>query len=923
MRPALRTSEYRPRGLGPRSPAASERDTRAGSRLATATLARALRIGFLASFAFVAFLATTRSAMAQDGARSTIGDQAPEAAPDAGIAPGADAGRPGPEGPAARLDAPADGDGGAVLPAAQNDAGPGAPAPVEPSGGGAAPEEPQAPTDAAAPTAPTTSAAPPAASGLETVVVTARYRPEDAQDVPIPITNITSDQLKALAGTATLKQIMQQIPSLNIQGYSGRNQTITIRALGTNAGGTNDGLEQGVGLYIDGVYRPRTGSAITDLVDIESIQVLRGPQGTLFGKNTVAGAVDIRTPEPAFKQIIDAEASYGNYNLFRAYLSVTEPLTDSLTLRASYLRTSRDGWIYNTTFHDNWDNLNNDAVRLDVLYKPNDRFKTRLIADYSMQACNCGFQSVAQVLPTTLANGKVVTGFYQHAAAVGYSPIPVDPFARQTDINSSQADKMPSWGLQNRADWRTGGDLTLTSITAYRNWKWLPNFDGDQFGANISPEGIVQTFQQQASQELRLASPGGEKIDYTLGLYYFWQQANDYQYSSYGTQAAGWLVSPTTPSAVLDNVVAFSHVVPATSSYAGYGQATYNPTSHWHLTGGLRFTYEHKTGSYDAYAAGGDPSSMYASGVVTPIADLPAASQAGAATTRNSLAPNGHYAQSLDVNNLSWTAVAAHDFTEDLHAFVSYSRGYKSPGINLVRQSLGVNVFVQPETVDDFEVGAKLAFFGGRLELNPNLFYAIDQNYQANYVNTGVVPQAVYVTNVGTVVSRGVELDARVNPVQGLNGSFSMLYNDAQYQSYTNAPAQFLHSYLVTQDLSGQQVSGAPRWSLGAAAEYTAPVLVATEGGRSVDVYVGADWSYRSSFYAAVNLDPFSQVHGYQLLGLHAGVREARRWDVSVWMRNVFDENYFNTISVNATYGITLASLGDPRTFGATVRGEF
>ena len=153
----------------------------------------------------------------------------------------------------------------------------------------------------------------PADEAVGDIVVTARYRQENAQKVPIAITALSGSQLEA-QGVSNIKQALQQLPSLNIQGFSGRNQTITIRGIGTNAGGTNDGLEQGVGLYIDGVYRPRTGSVINDLVDIESIQLLRGPQGTLFGKNTVAGAIDVRTREPEFANGASGELTYGNYN---------------------------------------------------------------------------------------------------------------------------------------------------------------------------------------------------------------------------------------------------------------------------------------------------------------------------------------------------------------------------------------------------------------------------------------------------------------------------------------------------------------------------------------------------------------------------------------------------------------------------------
>jgi iron complex outermembrane receptor protein len=741
-------------------------------------------------------------------------------------------------------------------------------------------------------------------------VVTARYRPENAQEVPISITTLSNQQLQALGGTRSLTQIIGQLPSVNIQGFSGRNQTITIRGLGTNAGGTNDGLEQGVGLYIDGVYRPRTGTAITDLLDIETVQVLKGPQGTLFGKNTVAGAIDLRTAEPGFKRQVKAEFSYGKYNYARAYVSLTNPISDTLTFRVSYLRTSRQGLIYNTTFSEPWDNLNNDAIRADILWKPNDTFKNRLIADYSMQACDCGFYSVRQALPTTLANGKEVRGFYDKAADVNYKPIAIDPFARKVDIDSSQSDRMPSWGVQNTATLRLG-EHTLTSISAYRNWKWLPHYDGDQMGANVSTNSVVETHQQQFSQEVRLASPGGQTLDYTAGLYFWYQQANDNQYSAYGRHGSQWLVSPTTSPDVLNGLVAYSHVVPATTSYAAYGQATWNPTKRWHFTGGLRATLEHKSGSYDAYPQGN----------VVPVESFPADQQAAVAATRASFAPTGAYSKQHNVSNPSWTAIIARDVTDDIHVFATYSRGYKSPGINLVRQTLGVDVFVKPEKVDDFEFAAKTEFFGGRLQVNPTLFYIIDSNYQANYVNTSVTPTASYITNVGTLISKGAELDLRVFPVRGLFGSASFAYNDAKYDSYTNAPAQFLYSYLGTQDLSGQQASGAPKWTMGALAEYGFPIIKTK--GDPIDGYLGGDWSFRSSYKAAVNLDPYSNIPAYQLWGAHVGVRNNTRWDLSFWVRNLTDKRYYNTASVSSQYGLVYAALGEPRTFGGTVRATF
>jgi iron complex outermembrane receptor protein len=747
---------------------------------------------------------------------------------------------------------------------------------------------------------------------VDEITVTARYRKESAQKVPIAITSVTAAQLDR-QGAFNLKQIVQQLPSLNIQGISGRNQTITIRGIGTNAGGTNDGLEQGVGLYVDGVYRPRTGSVITDLIDIESIQLLRGPQGTLFGKNTVAGAIDIRTREPSFTPSAEAELSYGDHNYLRGYVSLDSKINDEIAFRVSYLRTQRDGLIYDTTYSKHWDGLDNHSARFDMLYKPTADFKFRLIADYSIQSGDVGFQSVAGVLPTTLANGTQVRGFYQRAADVGYVPIPIDPFARKVDIDSSQRDKMPSWGIQGRADWDVG-PLTLTSITAYRNWKWLPNYDGDQIGANVITESVVKTNQQQFSQELRAASDGEHVIDYTGGLYFFWQKADDVQLTSYGRDASAWLTTANTPTAAvstlpgaaLDGLSAYAHVVPVTYSYAGYGQATWNITPVFRITGGLRFTYEHKTGSYDAYV-GGD---------VAPISSFAAGQQATVAARRAALAPTGSYDASKDTKNISGTLIAAYDLSSDAHAYASYSRGYKSPGINLVAQSNGIDIFVKPEKVDNYELGLKSRFLGGKAEVNLALFWTEDSNYQANFVNTAVTPVVSYITNVGNLRSRGVEFDARYNPVGGLTLTAAGAYDDAIYTRYRNAPAPYLTSYLGVVDLSGRPASGAPKWSLTGAAEYVQHLA-------SVDLYGGGDASYRSGFYAAVNDDPLSRVAGYALFGLHAGVRQPDgRWDLSFWIRNLANKNYYNTKAVSSTFGVVYGALGDPRLFGFTVRGR-
>ncbi len=404
-------------------------------------------------------------------------------------------------------------------------------------------------------------------------------------------------------------------------------------------------------------------------------------------------------------------------------------------------------------------------------------------------------------------------------------------------------------------------------------------------------------------------------MDFTAGVYYFWQEADDIQRTAYGRDASLWLTTPNTPTAAvstlpgaaLDGLEAIARVIPATKSYAAFGQATWNLSPALRLTGGLRYTYEHKTGLYDA-GPGGTPAALDT---------FPLAQQAAVAARRRALVPVGRYDVSNDTDNLSGTIIAAYDLSADVHGYASYSRGFKSPGINLVAPANGVDIFVRPEQVDAYELGLKSRLFGGRAEVNLALFWSDVDDYQANFLNRDVVPIVSYISNVGKLRSRGVELDARATPLDGVTLTLAGTYNDAKYRRYENGPTAYLNSYLGSVDLSGRRASGAPKWSLAGTAEY-----VHRTGAR--DFYVGGDATYRSAFYATVNLDPFARVAGYTLAGLHAGVRERDgRWDVSLWVRNLFDKDFYNTKSVSPQFGVIYGALGEPRLYGLTVRTRF
>jgi iron complex outermembrane receptor protein len=747
--------------------------------------------------------------------------------------------------------------------------------------------------------------------GLEEIVVTSRHREEKLQNVPIGITALTAQQLGANAGQLDLKEIEAQIPSLQLEGYSGRNQTTTIRGLGTNAGSTNDALEQGVGIYIDGVYFARTGTSIVDLPNIESLNVLRGPQGTLFGKNTVAGAIDIQTKEASFTPGGYGQVEYGNYGFLNVRGSVTGPISDVLAAQIVLDKTYRDGFVYNTIYHKDWDNRDDKSIAAELVYKPGDEFKYRLKFDYDFQRCDCGFLTITQILPRLTPTSL---GFYQRAAVVGYTPIPITPFSRQTDINSSQYDRMPSGGLTGRGDWDVGW-ATLTSITGFRKYEWQANFDADYSGADVFREGIVDTHQQQASQEFRITSPSGEDFEYTGGLYYWWQQDDDLQVTTFGSQAAQWLTgSKAISPAILTNLSGQAQVVPITNSYSAYGQATWHVTAELSLTGGVRYTVEDKSGYYDPFVAGN-----YA-----PVSQLPAGQQALAAALRSAYAPVVP-AYTVTTSNAapSGTANISYKFTPDILGYATYSHGFKSAGLNLVNPTPGIDKIVKPEEVDDYELGVNASAFNRRLTLRGDLFWTIDDNFQANILTQNNLGRYVgYIGSVPEVRSRGAELDATAAPIAGLTTTFSAVFEDAEYVSYPNSTCPFLRSAKPYCDLSGSSLSGSPRWSLSASAEYVYGLDAA--GLPGADGYVGGDWHYQSHVFSAVDDDPFTLIRGYHIFGLHAGVRsDEGGWNLSVWVRNLFDANYYNTLSLATSTGAVVGVYGEPRTYGVTLRKSF
>ncbi|SDA36857.1 TonB-dependent receptor [Sphingomonas sp. NFR15] len=782
-------------------------------------------------------------------------------------------------------------------------------------------------TAAHAADAPAAAAVESPAAEPEEITVTARHRVEKAQDVPIAITALSARDLAA-TGNFSIRAIQQQVPSLQILGFNPRNITIQIRGLGTTAGTVNSGIEPGVGVYVNGVYNARPSIAVFDVFDVASIDVLRGPQGTLFGKNSVAGVIDVHTNPASYTPEISGEASYGNYNFSQFKIAASAPLGDSgFAVRVAGMKSDRDGWIYNTRFKQGWQDYHNQAVRGELDYRNSDEsFTARLIGDYNDQHEYSGFALTRGVLPKTRADGSVATArdFYARAADAGYTPLPIDPSAHRTDLNTPFTVVMNTGGVSLELDKKVLGGHTLTSITGWRFWNWNPSLDGDRIGAAVNTASNLPTYQRQWSEELRIASPSGGAVEYTAGLYYFWQSNREIPFNTYGADAAKYLLGAAYPSEALNNVSQTGLQLAHTASYSGFANATWHVTDRLAITAGARYTYEKRTGSYSSYQIGGTP-------LTDPVfARLTATQLSTIAARRASFAPTASYDVSAKAGRVSGTVNALYKLADGVNVYAGYSRGFKSAGINLVTPVQLANgpapQTFRPETVDAYEIGLKSELIHNRLTLNLALFRSDDYDYQANQsvlvaTATGPILRS-YITNAGQVRTQGIEADLRATPIDGLTVSGGATYDDATFVRYVNGQCPYLEVTAASGgvcDLSGRPLTGVSKFVFNVSAEYARPV--GTLFGGSTVAYIGGDYSHRSGAYGTLNDDPYGRIPGYGLAGLHLGIRdEGGKWDLKVWARNLFDTLYYVNTSVDSATTYSYAgSLGEPRFFGGSL----
>ncbi|MBD9500796.1 TonB-dependent receptor [Pseudomonas sp. PDM17] len=746
-------------------------------------------------------------------------------------------------------------------------------------------------------TAKPVSAAPAKADAtLGKVTVTARRREEDSQKVPTPITVVGGETLETQR-VYKVQDLQQILPSVNVAFIHARQSSIAVRGIGNNP--ASDGLEGSAGVYLDNVYLGRPGMAVFDLLDIEQLELLRGPQGTLFGKNTTAGVLNISTRAPTFTPERSVEVSGGQDGYFQGKGSVSGALTDTLAGRVSAYRTRDDGYIKNIHDDNTLNGGERQGIRGQLLFKPNEDFDLRWINDYNEEDSSNGSMVVY----------GAADRFWQRAASVGASPVR-DPDRHKVNINARQHVSVHQGGSSVEANWNLNGGYKLTSISAYRYWHFTPAND-EQLNVSAINNTGVEVHDRQFSQEVRLASPTGGFFDYVLGAYAFNQNLGNKTFTSYGPLADRYLLG--TDLNALNNTYSKANGKIETDSFALFAQGTWHLTDKLDFTAGLRGTYEEKDAKVERFdPVGGAP--------VTGV---------GAVVRRNQL---GAY-DSGDLSLYSFAPSAllslSYQFTDDLLGYASLSHGEKSGGVNLAVASAPTagadSLLVGPERANDAELGIKTTLFDNHLQLNTNLFWTGIHGYQATtlYQPPGSTQLVSVLSNAGSVRSRGLEFEATALPVRGLTLNFNGSYNDVTYLSFKDAPCPAEISTQpnapATCDLTGDRVVGASKWIANLNGEY------AWNLDDGIRPYVTGSYSYRSEAEGTLDNSELSKIDGYGLANFSVGVRKDLgdgQLDASVWLKNAFDKDYYLAAfaSINGSY---TASVGQPRTLGASVRYDF
>ena len=751
----------------------------------------------------------------------------------------------------------------------------------------------------------------------DTIVITSRRRRELLQDVPIPVSVVGGAQIDN-AGAFNVNRIKELIPSVQLYTSNPRNTGLSIRGLGSSFGLTNDGLDPGVGIYVDGVYIARPAFATLDFLDIEQVEVLRGPQGTLFGKNTTAGAFNITTRKPVFKSGGTFEVSGGNYGFIQAKASITGALTKKRAGRFSFSGTQRDGVVYNQRTQKYLNDLNNLGAKAQFLYNISKNVEITLSGDFSRQRPNGYAQVVAGVVQTKRAAYRQ---FNAIIADLNYTLPSLNAFDRVVDHDSPWNSGNDLGGVSLNLDAKIGPG-TLTSTTAWRYWKWDPSNDRDFTGLQSLALSANYSKHSNWSQEIRYAGEISSKLSGVVGLFFIDQEVQSDPFGLEESGTATWRFSQSTTSEKWKTPGLFEGYGTRTQSSiksisaAAFANVDWEILNGLHVLPGIRFNYDQKDVFYDRQTYGG---------LQTTDPDL-------LALKRLVYSPQAYETDAKE-NNLTYQLTVAYKPNRKINAFATYSTSFKPVGVNVAglptiggEPALDLAV-IRPEYVKHYEVGIKTTFTK-EFTFNVTFHNSDIEDYQTQVQSPEIGVNRGYLANAEKVRVRGVEIDANLQAGKNFTFFGALSYTDAKYVKFTNAPLPLEETgttvngqQVAFKDISGGKLPGVSDWAGTLGGEFITPAVFL---GNSTRFFIGVDASFRSDFSSSASPSAFLNVEGYTLVNARVGYRVASGLSAFIWSRNLFNKDYHEQLLVaGGNAGQYASVLGDPRTWGITVRYGF
>lgn len=727
---------------------------------------------------------------------------------------------------------------------------------------------------------------------VEEIVVTARRTSESVQKAPVAVSAFTARTLDRI-GATSVTSLQGAVPNLNLVQGRGSSDATNIFIRGIGQPDALQTFDPAVGVYVDDVYYSRIRGSNLDLLDLERVEVLRGPQGTLYGKNTIAGALKLvtRKPDGAFRANVGLK--YGTYNELEARASVSGDINDMFALGVSALIGKRDGYVTDPVRNQQYNDRDIRSVRLAAAVKPNDRLRLDLSADYTEQ-------------DPSMTVGRAESRLFRTDFALGVQTLQAAPaagtefnFRTRTTPGLPNQTPLSHKGVSATVTFEATDKLTIKSISAYRKLKYDDYIDIDATQFQLG-DVFVGVDQDQTSQELQ-ATYKGERLSAVGGLYYIKENITSDQIA-FGNDIFSFLNGP----------IGFRRYITddlTTKSWAAYANLTYAFSDRLHASVGLRYTDEKKDYFRTTTVDWTPPLALAALLVDSTFA----------------------FTKNVSFTDTSPMASIDYQVTDDALLYARVAKGFKSGGVNGRANNPGEQAPYAPETVLTYEAGAKTSWLDNRLRANFTVFYNDYKDFQARV--SGTVPDPnnpanpplikLTVLNAGKLTQKGAELEVYFNPTPALLLDSQIGYLDAKYDEFKDLSAPYNPSH----DRSWNTPAFSPEWTARFGASYEFDM--ASAGW----LRFGGDANYRSTMALAVdNANPANRQRlpgmwqdSYWTFNARAVWESpSRKWQVGVYGRNLSDELFkTDAQEFSSVAGIRTAYYGAPRTWTLQVNAKF